>query len=530
MPIDPSTARRAARLLTVSLAAVSLAACGGSQTPRPGSPEPGEAAARPLPAPGAFYTDGLPVYAAADGWAPDPLEIRLIREVGRALDPPPALDCLAREYAARFAADRADPDPGTVLALGRHCGYWTQPQHPYSLTAPDEAALLDHIRRLPAAVFEGTFGVGVAIDPEGPVTASFLRDPGEVRIDTPIARQTTAAPITGRLVRGDGRLELWMDGADGPQRVELTVSDVGRFSGTVPAEALRVELARKQGNFRRTVAVFDRGPRPAGYPPPGPDRQAAEAAAEQLIARINDVRDAAGLKPLVHAARLDPVLDDWLHRVAERSADDSPPGMLDARGWPFAELRYAIASGRDADQIVGLLVEAPTGRRAVLTADVQRIAVGLRPFEKGRGYDAVFAAVRPFEPTPPAEARAALLTTLNATRAQDGAPPLKPSPVLDRVAQALAEDALVGKVAWAEVVPGVMAVVRQEKLVRGAFAAGAFPTPNLEAAAFDQEPSALAPAVTVVGIGVAGGPLPGGGAPRHLVVYIVAEAVATRDI
>lgn len=514
-----------------ALCAVLLLACGSTPATRGGGSKPTPPTdAPPLPAPGAFYTAGLADYGAADGWTANPLETTLVRELALAVTPPPPLACLAREYAARFAADRTDPDPGTVAALARHCGSWTTPRGPYSVTAPDPAQLRSHLATLPPSTFEGTVGLGVVPHPDGRLTFTLLRDPGELRLEGAVPRTPAAQPIAGRLVRGDGRLELWVDDTTGPRRIEIEVSPVGAFTSTLPAGAERAELALKQGRFRRTVALFDRRPRAASYPAPPTARPADGETADRLIERINALRTAAGLSPLAHEARLDPVLDDWLHRVAERNADDSPPGMLDEKGWPYARLRYAIASGRDAEQIVALLVEAPTGRRAVLTDAVERIAVGLRPFAKGQGFDAVFAAVRSFTPTPPAEARRILVDGLNRERTADGTPPLKPSAVLDEVAQRLAEDALAGRRAWPEVVPTAMSSVKDAKLVRGAFAAGAFPAPTLAEAPFSQEPSAMAAAVRHIGIGVAGGPLPDGGAPRYLVVYIVAKAVNTQEI
>lgn len=518
-------------LALIGLAAL-LCACGGGPT-AVRDPDGPKNQARPLPPPGTFESPGLEPFAAVSGWSATPLETEVVRTIGRALEPPPALDCLAREYATRFAADGRDPDPGTVAALARHCGYWTVPRKTHAVTAPDEAKLMAHVRRLPPAAFEGTIGVGLVADPAGPLTLAILHDPGEVRFDAPLARQTEApAPLDGRLVGGDGALEMWIDDAEGPRRIELAVADAGRFSATVPAGATRVELARRQGRFLRTVALFDRAPRPERYAPPPPAGPPADArqTAEALVAAINARRRAAGLATLTHETRLDPVLGDWLHRVAERNADDSPPGMLDERGWPFARLRYAIAAGRDAEQIAALLVDAPTGRRAVLTDEVDRVAVGLRPFAGGSGFDAVFAAVRGFTPTPPAEARRALLDGLNAARAQDGMAPLRDTPTLDALAQTLAEEALSGRRAWDTVVPGAMGGVAEGKLVSGGFAAGAFATPTLEQAPFASEPGAMQPGVTRIGIGVAGGPLPGGGAPRYLVVYIVAEAIPAHDI
>ena len=41
----------------------------------------------------------------------------------------------------------------------------------------------------------------------------------------------------------------------------------------------------------------------------------------------------------------------------------------------------------------------------------------------------------------------------------------------------------------------------------------------------DQDPVVMTPAVRWMGIGVVGGPLPGGGDPRYVVIYVGAEKV-----
>lgn len=521
-------------LALLALLAPALPGCGGS--PRPTATNGGaivDPSAPPLPAPGAFYTEGLADHAAATRLPPTAAEEQLALDVGRTLVPPPALDCLAREYAARFAADGRDPGPGVVQALAHHCGYWTRPVTPYSVTAPDAGKLSAHARKLPPAAFEGVVGLGVVPHPDGRITATLLHDPGEVRLSAPIARATGAQTISGKLLRGQGALELWVDGRDGPQRVEIEVADTGTFEAPVPVGAVAVELARKQGRFRRTVALVQRRPRDARYPPPPPPREGLldrKAVADALTDAINAARRKAGLAPLTHERRLDPPLDDWLSRIVAGTADDSPPGMLDDRGWPYTQLRYAISGGRTAEQAFELLAATPTGRRTVLTDDVDRVAVGLHPFADGSGFDAVFAAVQTFTPTPPDEARAALLDDLNGDREDDGLAPLAADPGLTALAQRLADDALAGRVAWEQVVPTAMQGARDEKLARGAFAAGAFTAQSLAAAPFDQEPSAMSGEVAHIGIGVAGGPLPGGGAPRHVVVYLVAAEVPQTGI
>lgn len=523
---------------TVSLGAAILSlACGGAPRPAANGAAGPAADAPSLPAPGAFHTEGLDAYVTDTRLPASADEQQLSADVQRSLAAPPALDCLAREYAARFAADGADPDPGTVQALAWRCGYWTRPVRPLSITAPDLKSIIAKLRTLPPQALEGTIGIGVVRHPDGKVTATVLHDPGEIRLDQAVARLDTPgqpATLSGRLLKGDGRLELWITDGEGPQRIEVQTDPTGKFKATLPAASgpRRVELARKLGRFRRTVALMRLGEAaPATYAAPraAPATFDKQAIAAGLVEAINARRARGKLPPLVHEVRLDPALDDYIGRIAERTAPDAPPGMLDERGWAYARLRYAVTEGRDATQAIDLLVAAPTGERAVLTDAVDRVAVGVRAFDNGRGFDAVFAAVQRFDARPAAELRPALLEVLNTARGKDGHPALAAAPSLDAIAQEAAEDALAGRLEWKAVVPGVMDAIRTGRLVRGGFGAGAFPTVTIGEAPIEQEPNAMEGTMKYVGFGVAGGPLPGGGAPRYLIVYVVAESLPPTD-
>ena len=79
-----------------------------------------------LPRPGYFFTPGLPMFAPTSGLERTALEKRIRQRLKRTLEGSPALNFLAREYAARFGADGQDPSPSTVYALASHCGYWTK--------------------------------------------------------------------------------------------------------------------------------------------------------------------------------------------------------------------------------------------------------------------------------------------------------------------------------------------------------------------------------------------------------------------
>ncbi|MEZ4467583.1 MAG: hypothetical protein R3F43_24850, partial [bacterium] len=153
---------------------VLLVGCGGT---RPGvGPSTGGAAPTaetdlpPLPAPGRFYTPGLAEYAGAARLPADALEDRLRQALQQSIEPPASFDCLAREYAGRFAADARDADPGAVQAMAARCGYWSRPAHVTAATALTEAALLTHFGKIPLQAVPGPLGVGVARHPDGRVT------------------------------------------------------------------------------------------------------------------------------------------------------------------------------------------------------------------------------------------------------------------------------------------------------------------------------------------------------------------------
>ncbi len=467
--------------------------------------------ARPLPAPGAFYTPGLAAYGDAQGLPTTAAERRLRTVLGRALTPPPALDCLAREYAARFAADVGDPDPGTVQALARHCGYWSQPAKAISITADDADKLEEAVRRLPLGEVTGALALGAVIHPDGKATASVLASPERIRL----RGLSRAAPATlrGRAFTGGAGLELWID--DG-RRLELAVADSGAFEAKIPAGTRTVEIARATGRFRRTLAVAELGP-PAGDYPPTPQPVAAPHTGAALAVEINRRREV----PLVPIPRLSALLDDWLRRVAAGGASDAPEGLLDARGWPYAALHFGLSGGQDSAQAISLLADTPTGRGLLHSPDAREVAVGVR--HHPGGLDVIVVTLQPFAERPADEARALLLRGLNAARASKGAAPLALARPLTAAAQAVAAGVLAGETRWRDSVQAAMGRVREGRLARGAFGAGGYTAVEPDGADFERQPMAMAPEMRHVGIGVVAGPLPGGGAPRYVVVFVVAQ-------
>ncbi len=502
--------------LTALLGALSiLTACGGALPP-PAKPPSRGLPPGSLQPPGTFYSEGLSTLAAGEGLAFNVGEKDVRRGLRRSVPAPPALNCLAREYAARFAFDKRDPDPVTVQALADHCGFWARPREVFTVAAHDLQALDRQLRKVNLVDLPGTVGVGVAKSHAGGFTVTMMRDPGDLRL-MPIER--TGGILKGRLMKGGGTLEIWIDDGQ-PKQLEFQFAKTGDFMATIPPQARIVELVRRTGDFRETLGLLRMGPRLDGYSPP--PEQAGPKDSGALLTAINAARAKGDKHRLRYSARLQPLLDDWLGRVAKGGKRSTPPGIVDERGWRYARTRYAFSEGRDAEQAVQLLQQTPTGQRILMSED-DEVSFGLRPYPNGPGFDLLILSLKSFEQAAPEAARAKLFKALNTARKTRNLPPLAAAPQLDAVAQQVAELALTGAVRWKDSVQTLMAKVRTDKLVRGAFGAGGYTDVDLGGAKFGEQPEVYGKDYQVVGVGVASGPLPGGGAPRHIVLFIVAE-------
>ncbi|MGK0362535.1 MAG: hypothetical protein ACI9U2_004856 [Bradymonadia bacterium] len=526
------------RGFAAAVAATGLMGCGASQpgnaktTVAPTPVVAGDPAVKPLPKPGRFHTAGLADYAGTAHLDSDPLELRLRTVLKRSIEPPASLDCVAREHAARFAADGRDPTPGATQAIAGHCGYWGRPNHTRSATAKSEADLIVHFQKIPIDKIPGAIAVGVARNPDGRVTGTLVVPPAELRLE-PVPRAPTG-PVTlrGRLLRGDGTLEVWID--DGAVReLPIKADSAGRFEAQLPAPKgtapVIVEIVRKQGLFRRTMGLMSLNlPRQAGYAARAavsrstPQTRPAPAA---LIAALNKARVAAKVAPLRSAAALHTRLDGWLARLATGESTGGPPGMLDDRGWPFALTRYGFSAGVDAEEAIALLIDTPTGARALLDPAVDQVGIGTRAFARGVGFDAIFLGLARFESSPAADVREVIHARLTPARTQaskdSGA--LADNANLEAIAQRIADDVMAGRIVWKQAIPALMDTIRAQRPVRGAFGAGGFTTADPSRVALLKLKHAFDPAMQHIGLGIASGPLPGGGAPRYVIMYIVAE-------
>ena len=129
---------------------------------------------RVLPKPGHFFTQGLDDYGVRDGFAYNPLERRLARVMNLTIDAAPALRCLAREYAGRFAADQTSPPPHAAWSMAHHCGYWSVPKRPIMLTAENLDQIEAYLKGFPDNILQGEVGIGVVAGPQNKTTAALL--------------------------------------------------------------------------------------------------------------------------------------------------------------------------------------------------------------------------------------------------------------------------------------------------------------------------------------------------------------------
>lgn len=517
-----------------------LTACGGAgpavaPAPAPSAPATMAASApSPWPAVGTFATPGLPAYGATEGLPPNEAETRLRPAWSAGAGGPAPLACTAREYATRFAADRADPDPGTVAALAEHCGLWAPPPDVFAFTAPSLDAATEQLGRAPAEQKARPAALGAVTHPDGAVTVSVATMPAGLVLD-PLPRTGATSRLAGRRTAGEGA--LWLYAAPGAREVTarpIVSGPNGDFALDLPEAAgpdavRRYEIVRAEGPFLRSLAVLRRyeGAPPDRYAPPpaplaGPGREAQEAT---LLGAVNVKRQAHGLPALRPVPGGASKLDGWLEAIARGASAGEPGGLQDERGWRFARVRYAFAAGVTAAQAIDLLADTPLGRRALLDPDDTEMGFGLRPFGAQPGHDVVVVPLQRFRPLEPAAARASLLTAVNGRRRTTSLPELQAAAPLEAVAQALAEQAQAGKVPWDRLVDAAGRELMLRQVPVSGYGAGGVNQATFDPAELVHDPGLQRKDMRAIGIGVASGPAPGGNEPRHVVVYLVADAV-----
>jgi hypothetical protein len=536
--------RRPARLLALSLisSTTGLLACGGAAPPVAATtpPAPPTAPVPPpnaFPPPGTFGTPGLADYGATTALAATPAEETLRPAWSANASGTAALACTAREYAIRFAADRADPGPGTVAALAEHCGLWAPPPDVFAFTAPSLEAASAQLEKAPAEQRALPCALGAVSHPGGAVTVAVATPPLGFVLD-PLPRQVSPGAtlrLTGRRI-GAASGGLWLYSATGAREATerpVVVGPDGRFEAELSAPASSgtavYELVRADGPFLRSLGVLRLSvdPPAAAYAPPAtplahPGRPAQEAA---LLGAANVERKAVGLPSLQPLSRGAEILDPWLDTIAGGSATTAPAGLVDDRGWPFGRLRYTFTVGVTIGEAVASLAATPLGRRALFAADDTHLAFGVRPFGGAPGQDVVLVSLQRFHAPEAADARAALLTAVNGRRKTTGLGALTEAAPLSAVAQQLADDALAGRVRWEGLVDAAGKQLMQRQVAVSAFGAGGATQVAFDPGALVSEQGLLAKDMRALGVGVAAGPLPGQSQPQVVLVYVVADQV-----
>lgn len=519
------------------LQAVALATL-ASFAPAVGGATPGPTEGSPLPPVGTFATAGLSHYASAEGLAASPTEVQLRAAWSPTAAGTPALACTAREYAARFAVDGADPTPGVVAALAEHCGLPSAPPDVFAFTSPSVEAALSGIAKAPEASRRSPGALGAVVHPGGAVTVAVATPPSGVVLDPLPRTRTPGARLGGRRSANGGALYLYSAvGARDVQVRPVVTGPEGRFDielpGVVAADGIaRHELVRSEGPFLRSLAVLrlHPGALPARYPTPPapmahPGRDGLDA---QLLAAVNARRQEAGRSPLTPLKGAAPPLDAWLDAVSAGASGAQPPPIVDDRAWTFARLRYAFTAGVTPQQAIDDLRDTPLGRVSLLDAEDTAIAFGVRPFGGAAGHDVVVASlVRFFAPALEA-GRGELLTVVNGRRKTAGLPTLQASPVLDAVAQQLADQAQIDADAWGRLVPVAGAVLSEREVDAGAFGAGGLTLARWTPADVLQEQALLRKDMHAIGVGLSVGPLPGQNTPHITLVYVVTDRVPAR--
>jgi uncharacterized protein YkwD len=152
------------------------------------------------------------------------------------------------------------------------------------------------------------------------------------------------------------------------------------------------------GDFSEIGAarVLDEEERPywsVSFGTPLPQYDPAEAATE-LVRRMNQVRDAAGLPPLKVAPKLAEAAEAVARDAAERNSikrEDgegaiSPQKEVEERGYAYRQLGQSVSSGQPTPAaLVRGLLSGPDAEKAIL-GDFADVGVGYAVGEKGTPY------------------------------------------------------------------------------------------------------------------------------------------------
>ncbi|MEE2786205.1 MAG: hypothetical protein VX589_02630 [Myxococcota bacterium] len=483
-----------------------------------------------LPEIGHFYTQGLDAYAGRQRLSVNEIEKALHQALRRTLEPPAALDCLAREYAARFGHDGQDPPPSTVFEIAHHCGYWTKPANQFSVTGANIGEVIKVFRNLPEQVSQGMIGIGAVQHRDGKITATILVPPNVLAF-RPISKKSEPM-IRGRVVKGDGTLEVWHQSnqTQAVQQLPVEVTNTGSFEISLTGRLCpcRIEITRSQGDYRNTLALFRLDfPKPKLPYETFPTETASEITDRTLFALVNEYRTRQGLRSFVLEKHLISPLNHWLEELARHGKLSQPQGILDNRGWPYTLMNFGFSTGLSSKEAFHLLLETPTGFEVITHPTADRTAIGTLDYKNKRGADVVILALERFTPIATNAARQQILQLINQARQSNGHVDLTLSHRLSTAAQDAADAVRAGQLKWKQASQQLMRRVTEERLASGQFGVGGHSARRLMNLKFNGDPGIAEPSMKYVGVGIAQGPLPSGDSPQNIVIYVFSEGLAS---
>ena len=242
-----------------------------------------------LPRPGYFFTPGLPMFAPTPGLERTALEKR-IRQ--RLADPGRVACTQLPRSRVCGTLRRRRPRPVTVNCVRARQPLWIldQSSKEYSVTVSKSTSWKLTSQRFQTP-HSGRQRIGVVRHADGRVTLTPLTPPNNLSF-SPFQR-SGPLQVAGRLRQGDGTVEFWFQAnRDAPaKRLPVKIGPTGDFRlATQAPDGARLEVARRQGRFRNTIAVFNLNSKKTNQYIVFDDSAQTENARQRLIQHVNAFR------------------------------------------------------------------------------------------------------------------------------------------------------------------------------------------------------------------------------------------------
>ncbi len=454
---------------------------------------------------GDFATAGFEEYATRQPFEANVNEQNLAQQIGLHAQSS-ALQCLARETAAFFSHYAHEPDPKTVAFLSHHCGYPGRPLH-LALSGKNLNAIASYLRTIYNPQWPAAVGV---VEKDHRVSAALLYDPSALSLE-PFSRRLPSY-LKGQLIESEGLLELWDHRG---QALPIASDEEHRFEAQIPAKAGdRIELTLERWGFRQILAQFDLRPLQKRYEPPQKP-QVDGNMAQTLAQKINLFRKNHGVTELRYCPKESAELTSWMDQI-----NAAPLMLYDERGWPYLQ-EYIFSEGQDASQLFEIIEFSPTSKKTLL-ADASHLAIGLKPFESGDGYDAIVLILRAFEEQSLLTIQEQLKTQIAEIRQKQGLNPLLFDEKTSQVAEQLAQE-LISQTLEADQALNRLQTLMQQAQLKGHYSLEILTFSRPEEIDWPELQSLTVTPTATMGLGLVYGPLPPYGIPQNLAVFVILE-------